>query len=159
MHLRIHSLARWFYLRRIPLIPNLIQAAMYLLFNCILPASVRIGAGTRVWHHGWCIAIHPNTEIGQDCNIYNQTEITSTKGDGADAPVRFIIGDRVNICTGAKIVCTEGTLTIGEGSVVAANAVVVSDIPPYSIAMGVPAQCRPMKRSEVIVSDQPVLVG
>lgn len=159
MHLRLHSLARWCHLHNIPLIPGLVQTAMYLLFNCILPASVRIGPDTRIWHHGWCIAIHPNTEIGQHCNIYNQVEITSTNGDRAEAPVRFIIGDRVNICTGAKLVCTKGTLTIGEGSVVAANAVVVSDVPPYSFAVGVPAQCRPMKQPQTSSTNQAVLVA
>ncbi len=147
MHLRLHAVARWCYLHKVPLIPSMIQALMFMLFNCILPASIRIGSGTRIWHHGWCLAIHPNTEIGQGCNIYNQVEITSTCGDTADAPVRFIIGDRVNVCTGAKIVCAEGTLTIGEGSVVAANAVIVSDVPPYSFAAGVPAQCRPLSHS------------
>jgi serine O-acetyltransferase len=57
-----------------------------------------------------------------------------------------IIGDGARICTGAKVISRGGTLTIGVGSIVAANAVVESDIPPYSIAVGVPAQCKPLKK-------------
>jgi serine O-acetyltransferase len=118
---------------------------LYVLFNCILPASVSIGSRSRIWHHGWCVAIDPNTTIGNDCNIYNQVEISSIATNRDRRFVRFIIGDRVNICTGAKIVCGDGTLSIGEGSVIAANAVVTSDVPPYSMAIGIPARCRPLK--------------
>jgi serine O-acetyltransferase len=159
MHLRLHSLARWCALYRIPLVPSLIQSALFLLFNCILPATVRIGSGTRIWHHGWCLAIHPNTEIGRDCNLYNQVEIASSSGDPDDASVHIVIGDRVNICTGAKVLCAQGTLTIGEGSIIAANAVVMSNVPPHSFVVGIPGQCKPLKRADAKVATEPVLVG
>jgi serine O-acetyltransferase len=158
MHLRLHSIARWCYLHNVPIVPGLIQGVLYVLFNCFLPPSVSIGLRSRLWHHGWCIAIDPNTEIGSDCEIYNQVEISSTATDRNRRAVRFIIGDRVNICTGAKIVCGEGTLAIGEGSVIAANAVVMSDVPPYSMAIGVPARCRPLKQSEATLSAHQELV-
>ena len=41
------------------------------------------------------------------------------------------IGDKVSIMPGVHI---------GEGSIIAANAVVTKNIPPYSIAAGVPAK-------------------
>ena len=44
-----------------------------------------------------------------------------------------------NCWVGAKVTVLDG-VTIGEGSVVAAGAVVTKDIPPYSIAAGVPAK-------------------
>ncbi|MEI2703283.1 MAG: DapH/DapD/GlmU-related protein [Baekduia sp.] len=47
-----------------------------------------------------------------------------------------VIGDRVWIALGAKIL---GGVTIGEGAVVAAGAVVTKDVPAWSIAGGVPA--------------------
>jgi acetyltransferase-like isoleucine patch superfamily enzyme len=40
---------------------------------------------------------------------------------------------------GAMVVITDG-VTIGRGSVIAAGAVVTKDVPPYSVAAGVPAQ-------------------
>jgi serine O-acetyltransferase len=132
---------------------------MYILFNCILPPSVSIGSGTRLWHHGWCVGLQADTEIGRDCNIYNQVEITSINEEAGGHPGRVIIGDGVNICTGAKVVCKGGALTIGDGSVVAANAVVESDVPPFSFAAGVPARCRPLKQPETSYSEQHQLVG
>ena len=159
MLLRLHSIARWCYLHKIPFVPRVIKGLIFLLFSCILPPECSIGSGTRLWHHGWCIGILPSAEIGRNCNIYNQVEIAGGDDDQTGPPVRIIIGDRVNICTGAKVLCKSGTLTIGEGSTVAANAVVLSDVPPYSLAVGVPARCIPKKRRDVIRSKQPASVG
>jgi serine O-acetyltransferase len=144
--LALHSIARWCYLHHIPVIPKLIKAIIFVIFNCLLPAECSIGPGTRLHHHGWCIGFHESVEIGRDCNIYNQVEIGGGH-DGPDGPpIRIIIGDRVNICTGAKVCCISGTLTIGEGSTVGANAVVTSDVPPHSLAIGIPARCIPKKQ-------------
>lgn len=54
----------------------------------------------------------------------------STKGS-------IIIEDNVWICEGAIIL---GGVTIGKNSIIAANAVVTKNIPPYSIAGGIPAK-------------------
>ena len=47
------------------------------------------------------------------------------------------IGDHCWLCAGATV-C--GGVTIGAGSIIAAGAVVTRDIPPNSIAAGVPAR-------------------
>lgn len=146
MLLRLHSIARWCHLHHVPLVPRLIRAVMYVFFNCILPAEVPVGARTRFHHHGWCVLVHDNTEFGSDCNIYNQVVIGGGH-DGPDGPpIRIVIGNNVNISAGAKVMCKSGTLTIGDGSTIAANAVVLSDVPPNSVAVGMPARCLPKKR-------------
>jgi serine O-acetyltransferase len=132
-------------LHHIPFVPRLIKAAIYFFFNCILPAEVSVGPRTRFHHHGWCVLVHESVEFGSDCNIYNQVVIGGGH-DGPDGPpIRIIIGNNVNISAGAKVLCKSGTLTIGSGSTVAANAVVLSDVPPDSIAVGMPARCIPRK--------------
>jgi serine O-acetyltransferase len=141
MLLTLHSLSRWCYLHRVPVLPRLIKALIFFFFNCILPPETSIGRRTRLHHHGWCIGFHPDVTVGEDCNIYNQVEIGGGF-DGPDGPpIRVIIGNRVNISTGAKICCKSGTLTIGDGATIGANAVVQSDVPPNSVAVGVPARC------------------
>lgn len=145
MLLQLHAIARWCYLRHIPLVPRLIRGVLYVLFNCILPAETSVGEGTTFHHHGWCVLVHESTEIGKNCNIYNQIVIGGGH-DGPDGPpIRIIIEDNVNIGTGAKILCKSGTLRIGRGSTIAANAVVLSDVPPNSLAVGIPARSRPKK--------------
>lgn len=143
---RLHAAARWCYLHHIPFVPGLIKSTNFFLFGALVPPECSIGPGTKLHHHGASIIIHPDTEIGSDCNIYNQVVIGGGH-DGPDGPpVRIIIGDRVNISCGAKVLCKEGTLRIGDGSTVAANAVVLSDVPPGSLAIGIPARSVPKKR-------------
>ena len=45
--------------------------------------------------------------------------------------------DDVTITAGAKVL---GALTLGQGCTIGANAVVLSDVPPNSLAIGVPAR-------------------
>ena len=148
MVLKLHSVAHWCYLHHVPVIPRLIKGITYVVFNCRLPAECIIGAGTRLYHHGCCTGIHPDVEIGRDCNIYNQVQIGGGY-DGPDGPpIHIIIGDRVNICAGAKVFCKGGILRVGDGSTIGANAVVLHDVPPNSLAVGVPARIKPKKRRE-----------
>jgi serine O-acetyltransferase len=58
-------------------------------------------------------------------------------------PVAIVIGDRVSILPGAKILCKSGTLTIGDDSIIGANTVVLSDVPPNSLVMGIPGRSMP----------------
>jgi serine O-acetyltransferase len=141
MLLRLHSISRWCYLHKIPVIPRVIQGVIQLFFKCILPPECSIGPGTQLHRYGWCIGLHPNVEIGRDCNVHNLVEITGCDTQQTGSPVRIIIGDRVKIHSGAKVLCKSGTLTIGEGSTIGANAAVESDVPAYSLVTGVPARC------------------
>jgi len=145
MLLRIHSLARWCYLHHVPFVPRMIKAFLYLTFNCILPAEVSVGARTTFHHHGWCVLVHEDVEFGSDCNIYNQVVIGGGHDGPQGPPIHIIIGNNVNISAGAKVLCKSGTLTIGDGSSIAANAVVLSDVAPNSLAVGAPARCIPKK--------------
>jgi serine O-acetyltransferase len=78
--------------------------------------------------------------IGDDVHIRQNT----TFGIAVRDKVRAIptIGDRVDIGCGA---CVLGAVTIGHDSLIGANAVVLTDIHPYSTAVGIPA--RVVKRS------------
>jgi serine O-acetyltransferase len=54
-----------------------------------------------------------------------------------------VIGNRVDIGAGAKIL---GEIRIGDDSSIGANAVVLTDVPEGSIAVGIPAVVRPRKK-------------
>jgi serine O-acetyltransferase len=56
------------------------------------------------------------------------------------------IGDRVDIGAGAKIL---GTIQIGDDVCIGANAVVLTDMPSNSIAVGIPAQIRSRNPKDV----------
>ncbi|KNC19142.1 serine acetyltransferase [Arthrobacter sp. RIT-PI-e] len=87
--------------------------------------------------HGMGIVIGSTAEIGDDVMLYQGV----TLGGRSLAKVKRhpTIGDRVTIGAGAKVL---GPITIGAGSAVGANAVVVKDTPPDSIVTGIPATFR-----------------
>jgi acetyltransferase-like isoleucine patch superfamily enzyme len=110
-------------------------------------AMVRIGGGTFL-NQGVMVAAAELVEIGQHCMFANGCFVTdaSHRFDDPDQPVPWQgftskgptrIGD--NVWCGAHVVVTSG-VTIGERSVIGANSVVTSDVPPFSIAAGVPAK-------------------
>ena len=85
--------------------------------------------------HGMGIVIGETAEIGDDCLIYHGVTLGGT---GKDVGKRHpTIGNNVLIGTGAKVL---GPFKVGDNSRIAANFVVLSEIPPNSTAVGVPAR-------------------
>ena len=110
-------------------------------------ARIRIGGGTFL-NIGVMVAALELVEIGDHCMFANGCFISdgSHRFDDPDKPVPWQgfttkgptrIGD--NVWCGAHAVITSG-VTIGERSVIGANSVVTTDIPPFSIAAGAPAR-------------------
>ena len=93
----------------------------------------RTGRNTRLGHRGIGVVINADSIIGNNVLIRAHVTIGKKTSDGK-APV---IEDNVEIGDGAKVL---GDVRIGERAVIGANAVVISDVPPNSIAVGVPAK-------------------
>ena len=87
--------------------------------------------------HGMGVVIGETAEIGDDVMLYHGV----TLGGRSLAKVKRhpTLHDGVVVGAGAKIL---GPVEIGQGSSVGANAVVVKDTPPDSIATGIPATFR-----------------
>jgi len=98
-----------------------------------LPYTVRLGRRGRIWHHGGMI-LHAES-IGDDVHVRQNTTFGIARKDALhQLPV---IEDRVDIGCGVAIL---GAVRVGHDSVIGANAVVVKDVPPHSLAVGVPAK-------------------
>lgn len=112
-----------------------------------------ISIGNRVFiGHGANFSIHKELRIGDDVLMGPDVMILSGSHpiDNIGAPInvfhegvngRCVIEEDVWIA--ARVILI-GELTIGEGSVIAAGAVVTRDVPPFTIAGGVP--CKPIRR-------------
>jgi acetyltransferase-like isoleucine patch superfamily enzyme len=111
------------------------------------PGRIRIGAGSFL-NMGVMVAAAELVEIGAHCMFANGCFISDAshrfedpnlpvpwQGFTTKGPTR--IAD--NVWCGANVVVTSG-VSIGERSVIGANSVVTADIPPFSIAAGVPAK-------------------
>src|SRR5579859_6385380 len=138
-----YRLARWLHLRRIPLLPRVIQRLSVLLFHCYLPYSAEIGEGFEVGYWGVGVVIHPQAKIGR--NVFVAQGVTI--GGRNEIPEVPQIEDNVFISAGAKVL---GNITIGNGSVIGANAVVIRSVPPRCVAVGVPAR---ISRENINVHD------
>jgi serine O-acetyltransferase len=98
-----------------------------------LPYTVILGRRVRIWHHGGMV-LHAG-RIGDDVHIRQNTTFGIARRDQLhQLPA---IEDRVDIGCGVAIL---GSVTVGHDSVIGANAVVIKDVPPHSLAVGVPAK-------------------
>ena len=85
--------------------------------------------------HGMGIVIGETTEIGDDCLLYQGVTLGGTgKDTGKRHPT---IGNNVLVGSGAKVL---GPFKVGDNSRVAANSVVLREIPEGSTAVGAPAR-------------------
>jgi serine O-acetyltransferase len=125
--------------------PKLIRLPLSLLYKILykfvewtcgisLNYPVRVGRRVRIWHHSGMIL--GARSIGDDVHIRQNTTFgVARRGDHRS--LKPIIEDRVDIGCGVVIV---GAITIGHDSQIGANAVVLKDVPPYSVCVGVPAK-------------------
>jgi acetyltransferase-like isoleucine patch superfamily enzyme len=104
--------------------------------------------GNNVSIHEMCyLSAAGGISIGDDVSVAHATTIMSTEHNYSDVsvPIRDSggRGDQVTIGSGVWIgagVRILAGVEIGEHSVVAAGAVVVGNVPPFSVAAGVPAR-------------------
>jgi serine O-acetyltransferase len=102
-------------------------------FGITLPYNTVIGRRLRIWHHGGIFV--GARSIGDDVHLrHNVTIGVVRRGENEDKPV---IGNRVDIGPGAAIL---GAIEVGDDVVVGANSVVLRDVPPDSVVLGVPAR-------------------
>ena len=98
-----------------------------------IPYQADIGKGTILGYQACGIVIHKRCVIGTGCHISQGVTIGGTSGL-YEVPV---LGENVQVGANAVII---GPVHVGSGSVIGAGAVVTRDIPPRSVAVGVPAK-------------------
>jgi acetyltransferase-like isoleucine patch superfamily enzyme len=127
----------------------------------IIGRWVHLGVDTALRCHEGTLSVGDKTVLGRDVSIncYLDIEIGASvlfaddiyvsdfdhKFADLDVPIKDqgIAKSRVriepNVWVGTKVTVARGVV-IGTGSVIGANAVVTHDLPPYSVAVGVPAR-------------------
>lgn len=93
--------------------------------------------------HGMGVVIGETTEIGDDVMLYHGVTLG---GQSLEKVKRHpTLEDEVVVGAGAKVL---GPVVVGARTAVGANAVLVKDTPPDSIATGIPAQIRQRRKPE-----------
>lgn len=145
----VYRFGRWRYGVR----PMLLRKAFSLLYKVAyklvqvmtgidLPCEARVGRNFIIDHFGGII-VSGYACFGDDCRIRDGVTIGLKRVKDPCAPR---IGNNVEIGTGAKLL---GRITVGDNVVIGANAVVLTDVPSNSVAMGVPAVIKPRRDASV----------
>jgi serine O-acetyltransferase len=100
-----------------------------------LHPDAEIGPGMLI-AHGGPVRVHGASKIGADCALHH----VCTIGAGP-RPGGAVIGDHVYIGCHSSII---GAVTIGDKATIAANSLVLSDVPAGCTAIGVPAKNLPV---------------
>jgi serine O-acetyltransferase len=130
---------RWRWLRMpFSFLYKVLKPVFEILTGIELPCEVTLGRRFRIDHFGGII-ISGDAVFGDDCVVRNGVTVGLKHTGHRAAPV---LGNRVDIGAGAKIL---GAIRIGDDVLIGANAVVLTDVPPNFIAVGVPARLLPRK--------------
>ncbi len=126
--------------------PILGRLAYYLLkiLGVEIPRPVPIGPDFELAHGGVGVVVHSRAVIGARVKIYPGVTIGRADIYRPAAESKFegvIIEDDVILAPGAKVLCKEGVLCVGRGSVIGANAVLFESTGEGEVWAGAPARC------------------
>jgi serine O-acetyltransferase len=129
-----HRVAYKLFKMRLVFLSKLISQVVRFFTGIEIHPGAKIGKGVMI-DHGMGVVIGETAEVGDGCTIYQNVTLGGTgKDKGKRHPT---IGDNVLIGSGAKVL---GPFKVGNNSKIAANAVVLSEVPENSTCVGVPAR-------------------
>ena len=141
---QLFTVTRMVRLYPIPVIGG-IAKKINVLLGVDIPRNVVIGKNVCFPHNSVGSVIHNNTVIEDDVRIYQNVSMGRADVylpmEKANPNFRgFHIKRGACICSGAKLICKEGTLTVGENTIIGANAVLLESTGDNEIWAGIPAK-------------------
>lgn len=130
----LYRLAHWLWQHRMFFLGRFTSHVGRFLTGIEIHPGAKIGKGFFV-DHGMGVVIGETAEIGDDVTLYHGVTLGGTSWQkGKRHPT---IGNNVVIGTGAKVL---GPIRIGDNTRIGANSVVVNDVPPNSVVVGIPGK-------------------
>jgi serine O-acetyltransferase len=134
---------RLVYTRQMPILGALAYYALKIL-GVEIPRSVPIGPDFELAHGGVGVVVHSRAIIGARVKIYPGVTIGRADIYRPATESRFqgvVIEDDVILAPGVKVLCKEGMLRVGRGSMIGANAVLLQSTGEGEVWAGMPARC------------------
>ncbi len=130
----LHRLAHRFYLKGWVVFPRLINTFSRFLTGIDIHPGAKLGSGLFI-DHGMGLVIGETAEIGSNVTLYQGVTLGGTgKEKGKRHPT---IGDNVVVSSGAKVL---GSFRVGDNSKIGSGSVVLHEVPPNSVVVGVPGR-------------------
>ena len=136
-----HRIANFFHLAGFYLIARIVSQTIRFFTGIEIHPGAKIGKNLFI-DHGMGVVIGETSEIGNNVTIYHAVTLGGSSPSIDSERQRHqkrhpTVGDDVVIGSGAQII---GPVKVGNGSRIAANAVVVKDVPENTTMVGVPAK-------------------
>ncbi len=136
-----HKLAHFFYVAGFDLIARIISQTIRFFTGIEIHPGAKIGKNLFI-DHGMGVVIGETSEIGDNVTIYHAVTLGGSSPSIDSERQRHekrhpTIGNDVVIGSGAQII---GPVNVGNGARIAANAVVVKDVPENATMVGIPAK-------------------
>jgi len=129
-----HRISHWLWKHNLRLLARWVSQIMRSLTGIEIHPGATIGQRLFI-DHGMGVVIGETAEVGNCVTLYHGVTLGGTSlNKGKRHPT---LEDDVVVGAGAKVL---GAITIGANSRVGANAVVVKEVPPNSVVVGVPGQ-------------------
>jgi serine O-acetyltransferase len=129
-----HRIAHWLWTHHLKFLARWFSQLIRGLTGIEIHPGAKIGKRFFI-DHGMGVVIGETAEIGDNVTLYHGVTLGGTSlNKGKRHPT---LGNNVVVGAGAKIL---GAIKIGDNSRIGANAVVVKDVPPNSVVVGVPGQ-------------------
>ena len=136
-----HRIANFFHIAGFILIGRIISQTSRFFTGVEIHPGAKIGKNLFI-DHGMGVVIGETSEIGDNVTIYHAVTLGGSSPSIDSERQRHekrhpTIGDNVVIGSGAQII---GPVIVGKSSRIAANAVVVKDVPERATMIGIPAK-------------------
>jgi serine O-acetyltransferase len=142
-----HRLTHWLWQHNLRLLARWLSHVFRFLTGIEIHPGATISADFFI-DHGMGIVIGETAEIGEGVTLYHGVTLGGTSN--IKTKRHPTLEARVVVGAGAKVL---GPITIGADSRIGANAVVVKDVPPNSVVVGVPG--RVIKRGKAHLPTDP----
>ena len=141
-----HQISNFFYKAGFDLVARIISQTVRFFTGIEIHPGAKIGKNLFI-DHGMGVVIGETSEIGNNVTIYHAVTLGGSSPSVDSERQRHekrhpTIGDDVVIGSGAQII---GPIKVGNNSRIAANAVVVKDVPDNATMVGIPAKAVKLK--------------
>ena len=130
----LHRIAHHFYLKGWVVFPRLLNTFSRFLTGIDIHPGAKLGPGLFI-DHGMGLVIGETAELGSNVTLYQGVTLGGTgKEKGKRHPT---IGNNVVVSSGAKVL---GSFKVGDNSKIGSGSVVLKEVPPNSVVVGVPGR-------------------
>ena len=136
-----HQISNFFYIAGFDIVSRIVSQTVRFFTGIEIHPGAKIGKNLFI-DHGMGVVIGETSEIGDNVTIYHAVTLggispTINSENQRNEKRHPTVGNDVVIGSGAQII---GPVKVGNGSRIAANAVVVNDVPENSTMIGIPAK-------------------